>query len=131
MTVSKIDKKIVPHKGELIEIAHALRPIRSFADLGGCWGVNGGYSFHASKLIGPQLERGAIVDQHITALTSERAEKLPNIQLITGLLDSADSRKAVGSVDALIMFDILLHQVNPDWEEFILSWLPHANMLII
>lgn len=126
-----LDRSIIPHKGKLIEIAHALRPIKSFADLGGCWGVNGGYAFHAAEIAGYGLDRGYVVDQHITPMTRQRAEALPKINLVKAMLGSAEAREAVGKVDALIMYDILLHQVSPDWDQFITSWLPHTEMLII
>lgn len=126
-----LDRPTNPNKTRLIERAFEISPFRSFADLGGCWGVNGGYAFHARKVIGDQFERGCIVDQHITPLTQERAVAAPGVELITGMLGSAESRAAVGKVDALIMYDIVLHQVAPDWNEFVLNWLGSANVLII
>ncbi len=36
-----------PNKLELIDLAFRTLPVRSFADLGGLWGVDAGYTFYA------------------------------------------------------------------------------------
>ena len=45
--MTELDREILPHKTDLIDRALAIHKIRSVVDLGACWGVNGGYSFHA------------------------------------------------------------------------------------
>ena len=57
-----LDNPLVPHKTELISIAHEISPFRSFADLGACWGVNGGYSLHARHVAGNAFTKGYILD---------------------------------------------------------------------
>jgi len=126
-----LDNPILSHKAQLIDHAQILRPFKSFADLGSCWGVNGGYAFYARELCGSNFERGYIVDQYITPLTIDRANSQPNIHLLQGMLGSELVRKSVGKVDALLMFDILLHQVAPDWNQFITDWLPLTDTVII
>lgn len=118
-------------KLELLETAYELTEFRSFADLGACWGVDGAYTFHATELCGSELTRAVIVDGHLTPLTLERAKEVPEVELVQALLGSDQALDAVGKVDALIMYDILLHQVKPDWDEFLLNWLPHTDALII
>ena len=120
-----------PEKLELIDIAFELTDFRSFADLGACWGVDGAYAFHAASLCGSGLERAVIVDGNLTPLTRERAGVHPRVELVQALLGSRQALDAVGEVDALIMYDILLHQVKPDWDRFLLDWLPHTNSLIV
>src|SRR5262249_33584623 len=39
--------RLLPEKLELIDSAFSTLNIHSFADLGGVWGVEGGYTFHA------------------------------------------------------------------------------------
>ncbi len=118
-------------KLELLDTAFELTEFRSFADLGACWGVDGAYTFHAAELCGNELERAVIVDGHLTPLTRERAKEVPNVELVQALLGSDQALDEVGKVDALIMYDILLHQVKPDWDRFLLNWLPHTDALII
>ena len=67
----------------------------------------------------------------MTPLTRERAGAHPRVELVQALLGSQKARDAVGKVDALIMYDILLHQVEPDWDRFLLNWLPHTNALVV
>lgn len=118
-------------KLELLETAYVLTDFRSFADLGACWGVDGAYTFHAAELCGNELKRAVIVDGNLTPLTQERAEEHPRVELVEAMLGSQQALDAVGDVDALIMYDILLHQVKPDWDRFLLNWLPHTNVLIV
>lgn len=118
-------------KLELLETAYELTEFRSFADLGACWGVDGAYTFHAAELCGNELERAVIVDGKLTPLTLERAKEVSRVELVQALLGSQQALDAVGQVDALIMYDILLHQVKPDWDRFLLNWLPHTDALII
>lgn len=118
-------------KLELLDTAYELTDFRSFADLGACWGVDGAYTFHAADLCGNELERAVIVDGKVTPLTRERAKEHSRVELVQALLGSQQALDAVGEVDALIMYDILLHQVKPDWDRFLLNWLPHTNVLIV
>ena len=120
-----------PEKLELLDTAYELTDFRSFADLGACWGVDGAYAFHAAALCGNELDRAVIVDGNLTPLTRERAREHPRIDLVEALLGSRQALDAVGEVDALIMYDILLHQVKPDWNRFLLNWLPQTNVLIV
>ncbi len=41
----ELDRPIVPHKAELALRAVRRNGVKTFADLGGCWGVNGGYTY--------------------------------------------------------------------------------------
>ena len=120
-----------PDKLELIETAHHVTGFRSFADLGGCWGVHGAYGFRAAELCGPDLRRAVIVDGNITLPTRERAASALRVELVETALGSTEAHEAVGFVDAIIMFDILLHQVRPDWDEFLLRWSRQTDTLIV
>jgi hypothetical protein len=122
------DRPTSPHKNDLIDWALRFYEIKSLVDLGACWGVNGGYTFHALNT--HELERALIVDGDITNLTRERAAKFPQLELIAGLLGDADTLERIGNVDAAIIYDILLHQVGPNWDEF-LEMYSHIDTLII
>ena len=126
-----LDRQPAHHKLKLIDQAYGIMPFRSFADLGACWGVNGAYAFHAAAVCGDSLERGFIVDGIITPLTRERSRDYPKVSLIEGALGAEEVRDAVGEIDCLIMYDVLLHQVDPDWDQFILDYLPYTTMCII
>lgn len=125
----ELDRPITPHKAALIDWAMERFEIKSMVDLGGCWAVNGGYLLHAARGYG--LERGVIVDGIMTQLTKERAKEFPQVELIAGALGAPKIVKKVGKVDAAIMYDILLHQVSPDWNEFLAAYAENVDTLII
>ncbi len=123
------DRPIDPHKGSVVEWALVNFEIASIVDLGGCWGVNGGYMFHALDLC--EMERAVLVDGRVTDLTRERAEPYPGLELIQAPLGTEETVAAVGKVDAAIMFDILLQQVAPNWDEFLARYARNIDTLII
>lgn len=127
--MGEIDKAIDENKGLVIEWAFSAYEISSLVDLGACWGVNGGYTFHALGL--GSVDRAVIVDGTITALTNERALMYPQLELIEGPLGASEVASRVGRVDAAIMYDILLHQVGPDWTDFLAMYSEVADTLII
>jgi len=125
------DWPMLEHKAALIKRAYTRHPFRSFADLGACWGVNGGYAIYARELCGTAFDRGFVADQIVTPLTHQRIGKWPDLFAIQSMLGAKQTRERVGQVDALIMFDILLHQANPAWDCFIKDWIGHAVHTII
>ena len=127
--MSEIDWDILPRKAELLDRAYKIQPFASVVDLGGCWGVNGGYTHYLLRKY--PLDRAMIVDGNITRITRERAEPFSHLSLIEGSLGDDEISQQVGKVDAAIMFDILLHQVKPDWNEFLRMWSKRADMLVI
>ena len=123
------DRPIDPHKSAVVEYAFSAYDVRSFVDLGACWGVNGGYTFHGLEI--QDIERAVIVDGRVTDLTRERATGFPQLELIEAPLGEQQTVDLVGEVDAAIMFDILLHQVNPDWTEFLARYAVGIDTLVI
>ncbi|MDG2111601.1 MAG: hypothetical protein P8N02_03185 [Actinomycetota bacterium] len=127
--MTDIDRPIDPHKASVVEFALANFEIRSLADLGACWGVNGGYLLHALELV--DLERAVMVDGTITDLSRERGNQFPQVEFVEAPLGDQTTVDKVGKVDAAIMFDILLHQVDPDWPEFLERYSKNIDTLII
>ena len=117
-----------PDKTAVVDRAFARYGITSFVDLGGCWGVNGGYTFHALRR--GDVNRAVLVDGSVTELTRQRADEFPQLELIEAALGHPQTVAEVGQVDAAIMFDILLHQVDPDWRDF-LGRYGHIDTVII
>lgn len=116
-------------KTDLISTALNRYDIKSIVDLGACWGVHGGYMFHA--LDNGKIERAYIVDGHLTDPTIEKAKDYPQLQLIGGALGDRKIADRIGNVDAIIMYDIILHQVAPNWDEFLSIWGAKTKNLII
>jgi hypothetical protein len=102
---------------------------RSFADLGGVWAVEGGYTFYAADT--HRVERAALVDAEPTPAVIERAGATPNVSLVRGNFGSEEVAAQVGEVDAVLMFDVLLHQVAPDWDDVLRIYAPRTRSFVI
>ena len=101
-----------PAKLELIDLAFRDYGCRTFADLGGVWHVDGGYSLHALR----HADRGVLVDTGADNLT-DRARNENRLRLIRGDFTDPAHATQVGEVDIVFHFDTLLHQYEPDWRE--------------
>lgn len=112
-----------------IDFAVARLGITSIADLGGVWAVAAGYTFYA--LSRPGVERAVLVDTGITADVRARAASEPRLTLVEADFGSAEVATSVGQVDAVLLFDVLLHQVAPDWDEVLAIWAGHTRSFII
>ncbi|MFC1848597.1 hypothetical protein ACFL27_00170 [candidate division CSSED10-310 bacterium] len=91
--------------------------IKSFADLGGGWGVNGGYTFYT--LQNYKMEKAYLVDTNIPEEAKELQKLYPQLTLLESNFGSNDVLDDIGFVGAIFLFDVLLHQVAPDWNEII------------
>jgi hypothetical protein len=118
---------------DLIDFAVADYGVRSFADLGGVWGVDGGYTFYALEKLratgGPGA--GVLVDTDFTPVVRERLPGYPELRIVEGNFGDTATREEVGDVDAVFLFDTLLHQVNPDWNEILELYAPHTRFFLI
>ncbi len=118
-------------KGELIDYVFTRcspRPT-SFADLGGVWGVQGAYTFYALERHQP--ETGVLVDAKVTAEVMDKAAEHPQLQLVNGNFGTESIASKVSGVDAIFLFDVLLHQVNPDWDRILEVYAETAKYLLI
>jgi hypothetical protein len=111
------DGRLQPIKLRAIDYACESLGSRSVADLGGAWAVDGGYALYAADT--HEASRVVICDDDFTPPLLERAERDPNVELIRGNFGTKEVAKKVGPVDAILMFDIVLHQVDPNWDELI------------
>jgi len=118
-----------PTKLALIDYAHKLTSFGSFADMGGVWNVNAGYTFYALEKC--DLEKAFLVDFRFVPEVLERAKEFPILTTIQGNFGSADMPSRLGKVDALFFFDTLLHQVNPDWDQMIEMYAANTSCFII
>lgn len=121
---------LINHKLELIDLALTELNAHSFADLGGVWGVNGGYTFYAlekHKL----LTKAVLVDTHPTNEMTKRSENFPQLRFIHGNFGDKRIVEEVGQVDAIFLFDVLLHQVAPNWDEVLESYAHQTRCMVI
>lgn len=102
---------------------------KSFADLGGVWGVDGAYTLYT--LSKHYVERAYLVDAHFNDRVSEAARTFKNLNCLEGNFGDTAVAAKVGKVDAVFMFDILLHQVSPNWDDVMAMYAEQTNYLII
>lgn len=106
-----------PDKLALVDIAFHELGCRSFADFGGVWGVNGGYTFYTLEHHEPR--RGYLVDHSISEEVGRRSEQFGNLVVLCKDFASPTLVNEIGEIDAVYFFDILLHQVKPDWNQIL------------
>lgn len=102
---------------ELIDFASSRFNLHSFADLGAVWQIEGGYTFYTLDKY--DISMAVIVDTHVTDVVHRRARKFPQLRIITGNFGDEMIAREVGNVDAIFLFDVLLHQVAPDWDRIL------------
>ncbi|MBA3306250.1 MAG: hypothetical protein H0U25_10040 [Thermoleophilaceae bacterium] len=113
----------------MIERAFERCQVRSFADLGGVWAVDGGYTFFALERF--DIERAYLVDEDHTDAVRERAKAFPQLELVSANFGSQDTADRLGPIDAVVLFDVLLHQVSPDWDEILELYAPRTRSFVI
>jgi hypothetical protein len=126
---NKFRSELLQDKIDLIDFTFTSLKAQSFADLGGIWGVNGGYTFYA--LAKYDITSAVLVDTHPTVIFKEQSRNYKQLRFIHGNFGDEQAVHDVGQVDAVFLFDVLLHQVAPDWNEVIEMYAPRAQCLVI
>jgi len=127
---SNIDfSELMPEKLDLIDYAFTHFSLKSFADLGGVWGVDGGYTFQTLQKY--PVEQSYLVDTNFNERVLREQEKYPQLQIIKGNFGNPGVVNKMQPVDAIFLFDVLLHQVKPDWDEILEMYAAKTNMFII
>lgn len=125
----RLFRKILQDKVDIIDQTFSSLDIESFADLGGVWRVEGGYTFHTLEK--HKIKDAALVDTHLTPTVVNRAKSYPQLRLINGNFGSQEIADEVGKVDAVLLFDVLLHQVAPDWDTILEMYAKNVRALVI
>jgi hypothetical protein len=122
--VSSEKLQLIRHTFNLIQPT----PI-SFADLGGVWKVNAAYTIYTLQKY--DIKKAFIVDTHYDRITNKKLKKYDNITKIKGNFGDDSIIEKIGKVDVIYFFDVLLHQVNPDWNEILMKYSKVSNIFII
>lgn len=125
----RADPELNQVKLEAISAAWEVAAPRSFADLGGVWAVDGAYARWTMERFTPS--RGVLVDDDLSPETRRRALALPGLELVEGNFGAAATAARVGAVDVVLLFDVLLHQVSPDWDEVLALWAPQTRAFVV
>lgn len=118
-----------PLKLEAIAALGAIAASRSFADLGGIWAVDGAYSHWAMERL--EATRGVLVDDDLSTEARRCAARLSALELVEGNFGDPATAARVGAVDAVLLFDVLLHQVHPDWDEVLALWARRTRAFVV
>jgi hypothetical protein len=116
-------------KKEVIDFVFKKFNISSVAELGCVWGVEGVYGRYIAEKY-PQT-KVMMVDTHWTKNAKELCGKYSNIRIISDNFGNPGMPVKIGKVDAIILFDVLLHQVAPDWDRIIQIYAPYTNFFLI
>lgn len=107
-----------------------IRPeLHSFADLGGVWGVDAAYTFYA--LDSYEITSAFLVDTDITPAVMEKSSRYDNRTLLNRNMGAISVSQQIGEVDAIFLFDVLLHQVAPDWDELLEMYAPVTRCYVV
>jgi hypothetical protein len=118
-----------PGKLRLIDVACRQMRMRSFADLGAVWNVDGGYTFYAAGK--HPIERAYLVDADMTQAVFEARERHPSVELIEANFGDPAVPRRIHDVDGVFLFDTLLHQVKPDWDAVLELYAQHTRLFLI
>lgn len=102
---------------------------QSFADLGGVWAVDAAYTFYA--LDNYDIESAVIVDAYFTDKVIEKSQEYGNLRIIKADFGEKGVPEQVAHVDAIFLFDVLLHQVKPDWDEVLKMYSAQTDYFVV
>jgi GT2 family glycosyltransferase len=108
--------------------------IESFASLehGSDYGQ---YAFYTIDK--PEVQRGALVDlspgragdQLLNVI--EQAAERPGMEVLDSSFADPDTVTCLGQVDAILLFDVLLAMVDPDWDQVLEMYAPATSCFVI
>lgn len=119
------------HKQKLIDLAYTNLPChpKSFVDVGAVWGIDGAYTYYILETYGALS--AYIVDQIITPEVIRQSRAFPQLTIHQGNIADDDFLKTIDQVDMVLLFDILLHQVNPNWWELLKMYASKCEHFLI
>jgi hypothetical protein len=116
-------------KKEAIDYAFQYLSIESHAELGCIWNIDGAYSLYIANQYKPK--RIVMADTHWTEEALKKCRLKKEIEIIQ---DNFGSEKVVvqtGKIDAIILFDVLIHQVDPNWDRILQMYSQNTNVFIV
>jgi Glycosyltransferase like family len=95
----------------------------------------GQYAFYTIDK--PTVQRGALVDlrakrprDHLLSAIEQAAE-FPGLRVLDGSFSDPDTVAELGQVDAILLFDVLLRLVDPDWDQVLRLYEPATSCFVI
>ncbi|MEK6250802.1 MAG: glycosyltransferase [Actinomycetota bacterium] len=95
----------------------------------------GQYAFYA--IAQPGVERGRLINAGPTLPSAyllsaiELAAERPGMDVVEGSVSDPETIAAIGQVDAVLLLDVLLHLVDPDWDDVLELYAPSTSSFVI
>ena len=102
---------------------------KSFADLGGVWNVNAAYTEYTLRNF--LIERAILVDTDFPPGLNQRLSRWNQLQVIKEDFTSQTIANSIENVDVIFLFDVLLHQAHPHWDEVLARYSQICSSMII
>jgi hypothetical protein len=125
---------LAPGKARAIDHAVDELGIRSFASLE-IAAAFGQYAFYAMEK--PRVRRGILIDvravrprDHVLSAIEQAAER-PGMQVLDRSFSDPETVAAVGQVDAILLFDVLVRMVEPDWDQVLELYAPTTSAFVV
>jgi hypothetical protein len=116
-------------KKELLDYVFSRYKMDRVAELGCVWGVEGAYGQYISAKHNPSVV--TMVDTHWTEEALQRCSKYPQILTVQRNFGDANLPAEIGQVGTVVLFDVLLHQVAPDWSTILQQYAPYTQSFTI
>lgn len=101
----------------------------SFADLGGVWKVDAGYTIFTLKNY--PIQKAFLVDTNYNDKVDRKLKEFSQLAKIEGNFAQDSVIDRIERVDAVYFFDVLLHQVNPNWDVILEKYSAVSDCFII
>jgi len=92
------------------------------------WKVNGGYSVYCADRGAEQV---VLVDLSLTPDFLNEQSKRRNLSYLKRNFALRETAREVNGVDCVMLFDVLLHQVKPDWNEVLANYARQTKIFLI
>lgn len=126
---ARVDRRLSRRKLRAIDVAFQRVGATTLADLGAVWAVDAGYSFYALDELG--ASRVVICDDTFTEAVISRQRQDPRVELVRGNFGTTEVAERIGEVDVILMFDVLLHQVDPDWDAILALYGTRTSCIVL
>ena len=121
---------------DAIDFAVDALGIESFASLDNAPDTYGEHAFYAIEK--PSVRAGVLADVRTTRRPRdqllnviERAAEHPGMRVLDGDALTRETITEIGTVDAVLLIDVLLHTVDPDWDRLLQLWAPATSCFVI
>ncbi|MEK7432691.1 MAG: hypothetical protein AABZ74_06145 [Cyanobacteriota bacterium] len=122
---------MVIYKKNLIDTCFDNFNIKSVAEAGCVYGVDGVYSRYIAETK-PFVNRLVMIDTNWNENAIEVCRKYSKIEIINDNFAEKDViYNKIGNVDLVILFDVLLHQVSPDWYRVLQMYSEISDYILI